>query len=112
MLYKPRFATTHMQEAHYKKHDALPRGFIEDILDLARAYNNDKQGTKEEFIKCKATLTRKHGLDHVPSDIEILTYLNQEELAIARNTLLTKPVRTGSGVTVVAVMTKPLPCTH
>jgi len=100
-----------MQEAHYKRREPLPKGFIDGILLLAREQTN-KPLVKEEYIKRKMELTREHSLDHVPSDIEILTYLSPEENAVAKTMLMTKPIRTGSGVTVVAVMTKPLPCPH
>lgn len=96
-----------MQEAHSQLYGPLHPEFIDAIIALAQ-----KKLTKDAFMKEKMKLVRSFGLDHVPSDIEILTYLNHEQLELTRDLLLTKPIRTGSGVTVVAVMTKPLRCPH
>ena len=96
-----------MQEAHYQPKGSLPRVFIDAILMLIH-----EPLTKEEFIQKKLALARSYGIKHIPSDIELLTYLTSEEFEQAKPLLLTKPVRTGSGVTVIAVMTKPLRCPH
>lgn len=104
-------STTHLPE------EVLPRAFIDDILALCKKNNennnnNTDPAVKKKFILQKLELARKHKLGSVPSDILLLTYLSQEEFDMAKDLLLTKPVRTGSGVTVIAVMTKPLPCPH
>lgn len=96
-----------MQEAHYAPRAALSAQFVEAIMALV-----DADVTRSEYLARKMALVREHGMGHVPSDIEILTHLDNAQLARARRLLLTKPVRTGSGVTVIAVMTKPLPCPH
>jgi elongator complex protein 3 len=108
-----------MHESHAKSYGALPSAFIQDVLSLCkRADGRDADGKvvermdKERFQQEKGKLVRMHKLNHVPSDIAILTQLTGDELRLARARLRTKPVRTGSGVTVVAVMTKPLPCPH
>ncbi len=90
----------------------LPRAFIEDILELCKNCKGVDPAIKRAFILQKLELVRKHKLKSIPSDILILTFLSKEEFDIAKELLLTKPVRTGSGVTVIAVMTKPLPCPH
>jgi elongator complex protein 3 len=96
-----------MQEAHYVPHGKLPQPFLDAVLKLA------EQGIgKEEYTRQKMMLARQYSLDHIPSDIAILTHLDDVQLRQAKPLLLTKPVRTNSGVTVVAAMTKPLRCPH
>lgn len=94
-----------MQEIRFRK--GLSEEFLNEIVALA-----DQRIPKEEYLQRKYSIVKKHALDKVPSDITILTHLSQEQLDKARGLLLTKPVRTGSGVTVVAVMTKPMRCPH
>ncbi len=96
-----------MQEAHYVARGRLPPEFIDAAMRLV-----DSGITKEEFGKMKVGLAREFDVGHIPSDIAILTHLDDARFERAKRVLLTKPVRTGSGVTVVAVMTKPLPCPH
>jgi elongator complex protein 3 len=85
----------------------LPRAFLDAILALC-----DAGLTKEEFTQRKMELAKEFRLGIIPSDIMVLTHLSAEEFARAKDMLRTKPVRTDSGVTVIAVMTKPLPCPH
>jgi elongator complex protein 3 len=61
-----------------------------------------------DFVKMKAA--RKYSLNKVPSNSEIIRYLKPEESTKLLPILKRKNVRTISGVTVVAVMTKPSPC--
>jgi elongator complex protein 3 len=58
----------------------------------------------------KIRVAGKYGLSQVPPNSEIIRHLEPEEKAKLLNILRRKPVRTASGVTVVAVMAKPWPC--
>ena len=51
-------------------------------------------------------------MDKLPSNAEILAYVSEEDLDELEPLLRTKPVRTISGVAVVAVMTSPHDCPH
>ncbi len=62
--------------------------------------------------KVKREIATKYKLSKYPSNIEILEELNEEEKALYKNFLITKPVRTLSGVAPLAVMTKPIACKH
>ncbi|MCL2143385.1 MAG: tRNA uridine(34) 5-carboxymethylaminomethyl modification radical SAM/GNAT enzyme Elp3 [Methanomassiliicoccaceae archaeon] len=62
--------------------------------------------------KMKVKLAGEHGLRAVPSNSEILAAADDSELKIVTPLLRRKPVRTISGVAVVAVMTSPHPCPH
>lgn len=72
-----------------------------------------KRITKAELSKLKVVLCRKHKLKRIPTDIEILLSIDDRVIdsKLAKQ-LQTKPSRTGSGVAVVAIMTRPFECPH
>ena len=55
----------------------------------------------------KINLAKKHNLNKIPSNAELLNYLSAKP-----KEMITKPTRTISGVAPLAVMTKPLECPH
>ena len=65
---------------------------------------------RDQLQRRKLTLSSQMGLDHVPSDTEILNY-GAIERGMERF-LRIKPTRTISGVAVVAAMTSPESCPH
>ncbi|MFH0987146.1 MAG: tRNA uridine(34) 5-carboxymethylaminomethyl modification radical SAM/GNAT enzyme Elp3 [Candidatus Micrarchaeota archaeon] len=79
--------------------------------DAVSAIQAGKVKNKTELQRLKARLVRKHGLSKLPLDSEILERAPASAVK-ARAFLKTKPSRTGSGVTVVSVMTKPSKCPH
>jgi len=60
----------------------------------------------------KTLVCRRRRAARMPSNIELLSHLSGEEERILKPLLRRKPVRTISGVAVVAVMTSPSPCPH
>ncbi|MBU0457650.1 MAG: tRNA uridine(34) 5-carboxymethylaminomethyl modification radical SAM/GNAT enzyme Elp3 [Nanoarchaeota archaeon] len=68
--------------------------------------------TDRQLAKLKRDLALKYKLNKIPTNIEILLSLTQEEVKKYKKSLLTKPTRTISGVAPVAIMTKPFPCPH
>ncbi len=66
---------------------------------------------KHDLLKYKKIFSREYGLERIPSDSEILAEIEGGEENIIK-ILQRKPVRTISGVAVVAVMTSPHPCPH
>jgi elongator complex protein 3 len=66
--------------------------------------------TKSDLDSLKVKAAGKYGLGKVPSNSQIIRHLKPEETAKLLPILRRKTVRTISGVTVVAVMTKPSPC--
>jgi elongator complex protein 3 len=64
----------------------------------------DKQYDKKQLSILKLNLCKKHNMKRIPTDIQILLNTNIR--------LKTKPARTGSGVAVIALMTKPFKCPH
>ena len=81
------------------------REIIEKLLktpDLDRA----------EVDRVKIEVSRRHGLERIPRNSEIISLLSQEESETLLPLLRRKLSRVMSGVSVVAVMTKPYPCPH
>ncbi len=66
--------------------------------------------TQAELHQLKARTASKHHLNRVPSNPEIIAQLNPKQKRKLLPLLRRKPTRTISGVTVIAVMTKPSPC--
>ncbi|MBI2148347.1 tRNA uridine(34) 5-carboxymethylaminomethyl modification radical SAM/GNAT enzyme Elp3 [Candidatus Woesearchaeota archaeon] len=62
--------------------------------------------------KVKKELSKKYKLPKLPTNIEILEELDDEQKILYKNFLITKPVRTLSGVAPLAIMTKPIACSH
>jgi len=81
------------------------RELVQRLLD---GRIQDKDGLQQTKIE----LCRKHKLKGVPPNSETLALLSGEDLERAEAILQRKPVRTLSGVAVVAVMTSPAPCPH
>jgi elongator complex protein 3 len=79
------------------------REIIQRLMDMDNP-------TKKDLDYVKMKVAGKHILNKVPSNAEIIQQLKPEESAKLLNILRRKVVRTISGVTVVAVMTKPSPC--
>ena len=67
---------------------------------------------RDAFQNIKMKMCHKHRLTTVPSNSVILAEATPEEREVVEPYLVKKPVRTISGVAVVAVMTSPHPCPH
>ena len=61
---------------------------------------------KNDLLKFKKILCSKYALERIPSDSEILQSLDEKRREILK-VLMRKPVRTLSGVAIIAVMTSP-----
>ena len=68
--------------------------------------------TEKQFSALKRELALKHKEKTIPSNIQILLHAPEEDLHFLKKKLLTKPVRTISGVSPVALMTAPSKCPH
>ncbi len=71
-----------------------------------------KSFSSSNWTKFKKELALKHQLDSIPSNVDILLHLPVKEIPLLKKKLLTKPVRSISGVAPVAVMTRPSKCPH
>jgi len=64
------------------------------------------------LTKLKRNLALKHQLETIPSNIDVLLHAEIDDIPFLKKKLITKPVRTISGVSPVAIMTKPDKCPH
>src|SRR3989338_625645 len=82
--------------------------FFEELIETIKS----KKLKKDDLSKFKQALCKKYKIREVPTDIQILTHADKKDLRILKKYLKTKPVRTMSGVAVVAIMAKPSKCPH
>ena len=84
----------------------LTHNFIKEIVEEIKKGNIKN---KDELLIFKKRLAKKYRLKKIPTDAEILSAARDDDV---RAILTRKPIRTISGVAVVAVMTSPHPCPH
>ena len=80
--------------------------------DIIESILSGRIRTRDELHRAKIELCKKYGLDRVPKNSEILAIVPEEHYEMAEKLLRIKPVRSLSGVAVVAVMTSPYECPH
>ncbi len=90
------------------------RCIINHLLKMKDKINNLPPKKKKQKIEdIKASCIRKYNLNiGFPPNSEIIKYMDENEKKILTPLLRKKPVRTLSGVSVVAVMTSPEKCPH
>ena len=66
--------------------------------------------THDDVNRLKTQTAAKHHLERIPSNAEIINALKPKEKTKLLTILRRKTTRTNSGVTIIAVMTKPHPC--
>jgi len=79
---------------------------------LLRRVEEGGIGSKEELHRLKLELAVSWPVPKIPSDSEVLAALPEHRRAEFRSLLQIKPVRTRSGVAVIAAMTAPEACPH
>lgn len=79
------------------------------VQELLEAYEN---GSTLNLTRVKSQAARKYKLTGIPKMADILQSIPLKERGKLYPFLRTKPVRTASGVAVVAVMSKPHRCPH
>ncbi|MGC8929349.1 MAG: tRNA uridine(34) 5-carboxymethylaminomethyl modification radical SAM/GNAT enzyme Elp3 [Candidatus Woesearchaeota archaeon] len=67
---------------------------------------------RENIDSLKKEVSKSFKLKSMLTNIRILCYANSEELNALKKVLTTKPFRSISGVTPIAIMTKPINCPH
>ncbi len=82
--------------------------FYTELIELIKTQPTPEKG----WTKVKRDLAIKHKLDKIPSNIQVLMHTPDEDIPQLTTKLLTKPTRTISGVSPVALMTKPDKCPH
>ena len=80
--------------------------------DLIRAVRDGTVRDRDQLQNLKLKLCKKYGLAGVPPNSSILANVREEDRSLLLPLLVKKPMRTMSGVAVVAVMTSPHDCPH
>lgn len=80
------------------------------VQEIIAALMQLQKPTQDDLQQLKAKIAAKHHLNHVPSNAEIISALTVQQKRKLMPILRRKTTRTISGVTVIAVMTKPYPC--
>jgi elongator complex protein 3 len=75
---------------------------------LAEEISKNNISNVDELLLFRNKISSKYKQKELPSLIQILLYLKEED----RKKFKVKPTRTMSGVTPIAIMTKPIPCPH
>lgn len=79
---------------------------------IIQAVKDGRITDREELQRFKIRLCGEMGMENPPSNSEILADVAPEDRKFLNPFLIKKPMRTASGVAVVAVMTSPHPCPH
>ncbi len=66
--------------------------------------------SREDFFNLKRKASMKYKLSVIPPNSSILSLIPPEKYEVLRKLLMIKPVRTASGISVIAVMSKPQQC--
>lgn len=80
-----------------------------EIID---AVKSQRVTNRDELQNFKLKLCKKYDLEQVPMNSEILANVKPEDRKLLTPYLVKKPMRTISGVAVVAVMSSPFDCPH
>lgn len=78
--------------------------------EIANGLISKENVSHEDFLKLKRKVCMKYKLKMIPQNSAILSLIPSEKYESLRKLLMIKPVRTASGISVIAVMTKPQPC--
>lgn len=81
------------------------------LREIVRDLLKQKSLTPKSTEKIVREVCRKYGPTDMPTNVQILQACTDEEKKKLKRTLLMKPVRSISGVTIITVVTKPVPCT-
>ena len=79
---------------------------------ILEALRSGEVRDRDDLQRLKMKLCARYGAEKVPSNSEVLALVSDEEKKAFLPLLVKKPMRTASGVAVVAVMTSPYPCPH
>ena len=74
--------------------------FYEDIIPVLK----DDSFDMKKWTTKKMEIANTHSLKTIPSNIDILLHIPDDQVSLVKAKLLTKPTRTISGVSPVAIM--------
>ncbi len=80
------------------------------LREILSEIKQKKISRMDDFNRIKLKIAEKHSLEKLPRNSEIIAVATDDEKSLFSHILTRKPARSMSGVTVVAVMTKPKGC--
>lgn len=95
--------------AHIDSKESTIKTIAEIVNQLISAYEKNEQ---VNLTKLKTTVSRKYKLAKMPKLVDIIASLPEAYKEKLTPYLKAKPIRTASGIAVVAVMSKPHRCPH
>lgn len=85
---------------------------ISDIINELIAAYEAKNERNINIVGLKSRISRKHKLSGQPKLVDLIAAIPDQYKAALLPLLRAKPIRTASGIAVVAVMSKPHRCPH
>ena len=86
---------------------------VQAIADIVAAMvDGCRKGHNVDLNALKSAACRRYGLSRAPKLVEMIAALPESDREMVLPRLKAKPVRTASGIAVVAVMSKPHRCPH
>ena len=92
----------------HKGDSRFSKACVEISQNLLTVPTLTRKDVKSEIKKICA----KYSLERIPKNYEILSKVNGTDFSKLQKVLLKKPVKTASGVAVIALMPKPYACPH
>ncbi len=86
--------------------------FSKACLEISQNLLTIPQPNKSEVKREIKKICSKYSLERIPRNYEILSKVTGEDYSKLQKVLLRKPVKTASGVAVIALMPKPYACPH
>lgn len=86
--------------------------FEQACLEISQNLLTIPNPTRKEVKKEIKKICTKYSLERIPRNYEILAEVNGSDFIKLQKALLRKPVKTASGVAVIALMPKPYACPH
>ncbi len=86
----------------------LPEDFIKELIKKIK----QEKPNKKQLNKIKIELCSRYNLKEIPKNVELMLNIPVPELERIKKYFIIKEVRTGSGVAVIALMSKPFKCPH
>src|SRR3989338_1650609 len=86
----------------------MTKAYFDDLISILK----ERDLSKDDIASLKVSLCSKHKVKEVPTDIQVLLNASEQDFNLLKRKLMTKPTRTISGVSVIAIMSHPFKCPH
>ena len=90
----------------------LNGNFLQACKEICERLTEIENPSKSKIKNEIKEICAKHALERLPRNSEILSSATEEQFTSLQKILLKKPVKTASGVAVIAIMPKPFACPH